>query len=134
MWVNRSYAETVVAAIGPLVMADGQQAVRLVRARAAEWGIAPNRIGMLGFSAGGMVATSVALTHDAESRPDFLAAIYAAPCAEVPVPADAPPLFALSAADDPMATPQALHLFSGGGPRVIRPSCTSTARAATASA
>jgi hypothetical protein len=33
-------------------VADGQQAVRIVRQRAAEWGIAPNRIGIMGFSAG----------------------------------------------------------------------------------
>lgn len=102
----------VLAEITPLVLADGQQAVRLVRERAAEFGIAADRIGMLGFSAGGMVVTNVALTHDAASRPDFLAAIYTAPFAEVPVPANAPPLFALCAADDAMAAPQSLHLFS----------------------
>jgi acetyl esterase/lipase len=102
----------VIAAIGPQVLADGQQAVRLARQRAAEWGVAADRIGMLGFSAGGMVATNVALTHDAASRPDFLAAIYTAPYADVPVPADAPSLFALCAADDPMAAPLSLRLFS----------------------
>jgi len=37
----------------PLVRADSQQAVRLVHQRAAEWGIATNRIGIMGFSAGG---------------------------------------------------------------------------------
>lgn len=112
LWVNWEKAAAVIATLEPLVLADGQQAVRLVRERAAEWGIAADRIGMLGFSAGGMVATNVALMHDAASRPDFLAAIYAAPCANVPVPADAPPLFVLCAADDPMAAPQSLRLFS----------------------
>ncbi len=102
----------VISAIEPLVLADGQQAMRLVRQAAAEWGIAPDRIGMLGFSAGSMVATSVALVHDAASRPDFLAAIYTAPYADIPVPADAPPLFALCAADDQMAAPLSLRLFS----------------------
>jgi len=102
----------VIAAIGPLVLADGQQAVRLVRERAAEWGIAADRIGMLGFSAGSMVAVNVALTHDAASRPDFLAAIYGATFEETPVPADAPPLFALVAADDQMAAPLSLRLYA----------------------
>lgn len=106
------WLETVPAAIGALVLADGQQAVRLVRQRAAEWGIAADRIGLLGFSAGGMVATNVALTHDAASRPDFLAAIYTAPYADTPAPTDAPPLFALCAADDPMAAPLSLRLYS----------------------
>jgi acetyl esterase/lipase len=39
------------SALAPLILADGQQAVRLVRQRAAEWGIRPDRIGMMGFSA-----------------------------------------------------------------------------------
>jgi endo-1,4-beta-xylanase len=45
--------------------ADGQRAIRLVRARAAEWGVDPGRIGMMGFSAGGEVATQVALSPSA---------------------------------------------------------------------
>src|SRR5262245_29470538 len=36
-------------------VADGAQAVKLVRQRAAEWGIAPDRVGLMGFSAGGML-------------------------------------------------------------------------------
>jgi len=73
----------------PLVLADGQQAVRVVRRRAAEWGLAPERIGMMGFSAGGTVTESVALQHDADSRPDFAAVIYGAgeeapPCPPTP--------------------------------------------------
>src|SRR5262245_2073804 len=41
----------------PLAVADGLQAVKVVRRRAAEWGIAPQRIGILGFSSGGVVAS-----------------------------------------------------------------------------
>lgn len=102
------------AALRPLILADGQQAVRLVRARAGEWGIAPDRIGILGFSAGGTVAASVAFQHDVDSRPDFAAVIYSAGRGTVPVPDDAPPLFVLCAADDPMVSPQiSLHLYQG---------------------
>src|SRR2546421_60827 len=55
----------------PLAIADGQQAVRLVRLHPPEWGIARDRIGILGFSAGGYVAAAVALHPDADSRPNL---------------------------------------------------------------
>ncbi len=42
--------------------ADGQRAMRLVRSRAAEWGIDPKRVGIMGFSAGGEVASIVAFS------------------------------------------------------------------------
>jgi acetyl esterase/lipase len=96
----------------PLIVADGQQAVRVVRERASEWGIAPDRIGMIGFSAGSTVTVSVALEHDAGSHPDFAAAIYDAGRQDVPIPADAPPLFILCAGDDLMASPNSVRLYS----------------------
>jgi len=76
----------------PLAIADGQQAVRLVRLHAPEWGIARDRIGILGFSAGGYVAVAVALHHDADSRLNFAAPIYPGTPDDVSAPADAPPL------------------------------------------
>src|SRR5450755_3188337 len=42
-------------------IADGIQAVKVVRQHAAEWGISPERVGFMGFSAGAMVATGVLL-------------------------------------------------------------------------
>lgn len=84
----------------PFVLADGQRAIRMVRERAAEWKLAPDRIGMLGFSAGGFVAASVALHHDASSRPDFAAPIYGAIWEDVRAPENAPPLFLALASDD----------------------------------
>jgi acetyl esterase/lipase len=69
--------------IGPLQ--DAQQAIKLVRQRAAEWNIDPNKIGIMGFSAGGHLA-STAATHFNKSfipnaertslRPDFAVLIY----------------------------------------------------------
>ena len=72
----------------PAPLRDAQRALRMVRARAAEWGVEPGRIGILGFSAGGHLASSAA-THfddgDAEaadlvervsSRPDFAVLCY----------------------------------------------------------
>ncbi len=77
---------------------DGKQAVRLVREKAKEFGYQPNRVGMIGFSAGGMV-TGDALFGPAETRPDFAALIYGAREAKEP-PTPAPPLFLAVAADD----------------------------------
>lgn len=85
----------------PEAIADGQAAVRLVRARAASWKIDPKRVGFLGFSAGAMTTLSVALTSDAAARPDFVAPIYG-PMGPQTVPADAPPAFFAVALDDPL--------------------------------
>lgn len=79
--------------------ADGQQAVRLLREHATEYGVLPNRIGMIGFSAGGGVLLS-ALYGPADGRPDFAVPIYAAGASSNPPPTGAPPLFIAVAADD----------------------------------
>ena len=97
----------------PLAVADGLQAIKVVRRRAAEWGIAPERIGILGFSSGAVVAIGTAMQHDEESRPNFAAPIYLAFSGmAVTVPADAPSLFLLAASDDPMAVGTSLPLYS----------------------
>lgn len=69
-------------------MADTRRALRTVRSRAQEWGIKPDRIGIMGFSAGGELAAFAAMKSDpgkadaadpierASSRPDFQALIY----------------------------------------------------------
>jgi acetyl esterase/lipase len=79
--------------------ADGQQAVRVVRQHAVEFGVRPDRIGMIGFSAGGYV-TLAAVAGPADSRPNFAAPIYAAGAGAVTPPEGAPPLFIAVAADD----------------------------------
>ena len=114
----------------PLAIADGREAVRLVRRRAAEWGIDRDRIGLMGFSAGAMLTVGVALERDIASRPDVVAAIYPVERTPINVPADAPPLFAVVASDDgiaaqpttalyaawrAMARPAELHVYGRGG-------------------
>jgi acetyl esterase/lipase len=94
----------------PLAAEDGRQAVRYVRERAAEWGVNPHRVGIMGFSAGGVVATEAAFKYDAASRPDFVGAIYAPVFGQVTAPADAPPLFIACANDDPISNRAALKL------------------------
>lgn len=86
-------------------IADARAAFALVRARAVAWHVDPDRIGMLGFSAGAMLTMATAL-HGEDAKPAFLGDIYG-PLAPVKVPADAPPLFVALAADDP--------LFGNGG-------------------
>jgi len=92
---------------------DIRRAMRVVRAHAAEWKVDPDRIGVMGWSAGGEVAALVAYppvggdpaavdpVERVSARPDFEILIYPGPLG-IPdtVPANAPPLFLLGAADD----------------------------------
>ena len=90
-------------------LADVQQAIRLVRHRAAEWHVSPNRVGAIGFSAGGELAilagtrSSIADAAGSESdRPDFVGLIYPAIPKELHIGNDTPPAFLLcGAADSP---------------------------------
>ncbi len=98
--------------VWPMTIADGVQAVRTVRQQAGRFGIDPDRLGILGFSAGGAVTAGAATEYDAESRPSFAAPIYAV-WQERPVPADAPPLFLVHAGDDALVDAQnSLSLYS----------------------
>ena len=111
---NRTKMQAIMKTLGPMVLADGQQAVRIVRRRAAEWKIDPKRIGTIGFSAGGYVSAGVALRHDTASRPDFAAAIYPALPPHTMVPPNAPPMFIACASDDPLVPPltNGIRLYS----------------------
>lgn len=80
---------------------DGRKAMELIRTRAEEFHIQPNRIGMIGFSAGGGPIRA-AMEGEAKTRPNFAVLIYAAGKADrtVTTPEGAPPLFLAVAADD----------------------------------
>jgi acetyl esterase/lipase len=77
-------------------MMDGQRAIRTVRARAEEWNVDPARIGVMGFSAGGHLASTLGTHFDngnpdaddpierASSRPDFMILCYAVITMELP--------------------------------------------------
>lgn len=109
---------------------DGLLAIATVRKRAAEWKVNPERIGVLGFSAGGYLTVGAATQYEPESRPDFAIPIYAV-APEYSVPADAPPLFIAVAYDDrdrmtstatglmdnwkKAGIPAELHVFADGG-------------------
>jgi endo-1,4-beta-xylanase len=94
-------------------LADAQRAIRLLRARAAEFNLNPARIGIMGFSAGGEVAALAATRFDAgkpdatdpvdrqSSRPDFDALIYPGIRADTyTIPKDMPLTFLLCADND----------------------------------
>ena len=105
---------------GPPAIADGKQSIKLIRDGAAEWGINPARVGVIGFSAGGAAAQGIAIDADVAARPNFVAAIYPGPWPLDKVPADAPPLFIAAAADDSItkagATPLAEAWKAAGRP------------------
>jgi len=124
-------------------MADTRRALRLVRSRAAEWHVQPDRVGILGFSAGGELAAYAAMQHDSgqkdstdvieqqSCRPDFQALIYPGSSGTFTAETGMPPVFiAAGYSDRPdiaegMATlylkykaakvPAELHLFANAG-------------------
>lgn len=86
----------------PQTTEDGLAALALVRSRAAEWGIDPNRVGMIGFSAGAMTTLNTALAAEAGEGPDFIGYVYGPQDAPEQSLASAPPLFDAIALDDPL--------------------------------
>lgn len=116
---------------GQYGIADGIQALKVVRQHAAAWHISPDRVGFVGFSAGAMVTSGALLHDDASARPSFAALIYGGPFGTLPpIPKALPPIFLAWAQDDPFAlTPVTrfhdalksagqkpeVHMFSAGG-------------------
>jgi acetyl esterase/lipase len=94
------------------VRQDAYRAIRLVRSRAGEFHIDPNRVGMLGFSAGGTVVMMVAYDKGdgdphapdpvdrLNGRPDFQMMVYPGGTPPATVPSDTPPAFLICANDD----------------------------------
>ncbi|VGO21329.1 alpha/beta hydrolase [Pontiella sulfatireligans] len=115
---------------------DARRAVRMAREKSKEWNINPQRIGMLGFSAGGHLAAACSASVD---RPDFTVLVYPAYLFqkggvelvdEIRVDAETPPAFVVQAWDDrkhyrsslaysvaldAQGIPVELHLFAKGG-------------------
>jgi acetyl esterase/lipase len=80
---------------------DAMQAMRLLRTNPARYGINPNRIGMMGFSAGAITTLAVLQRADDGTRPNIAAPIYGL-AIDTEVPAKTPPLFMAVAKDDPV--------------------------------
>jgi acetyl esterase/lipase len=111
--------------LGPLL--DAQRAIRLVRSRAAEWGLDPRRIGLVGFSAGGDLAVRAATSFDQKlydpldaidevsCRPDFAVSCYSgylkakdrdALSTGRRIPDQTPPIFLAHSSDDKISDPE----------------------------
>jgi acetyl esterase/lipase len=112
---------------------DAQRALGLVRAHAAEWKIDPNRVGVLGFSAGAHLAAALSTHFDKRlyepvdeadklsCRPDFAVIVYPgylaladknfAPNPEIEVTDKTPPSFVVQAEDDPVHVENALVYY-----------------------
>jgi acetyl esterase/lipase len=81
---------------------DGATAVRYVRDHAAGWHLDPDRIGMLGFSAGAYVTGATVVEAPPQARPAFGGLIYPSRVEGAAVPRPTPPLFLAWASDDPL--------------------------------
>ena len=111
---NFKKLDSLNAPVIPLALQDGLTAVKYVRQHAAEYKIDPNKIGFMGFSAGGTVTMSVVYSASDESRPNFVAPIYAYENAVIgsTVPTVKTPIFVAVASDDDLGfAPQSVHIY-----------------------
>jgi dienelactone hydrolase len=95
-------SKEVLRSIGSIIkMAanDGRRAIEYVRENADKWNINPNKIGIMGFSAGGMLTLEVAFNHTEQSRPDFIGVIYGSMGFEG-IPKDPMPMFMASSQNE----------------------------------
>lgn len=88
---------------------DAQAGLRLIRARAHEWGIDTKRVGVLGFSAGAITVINLTVDDAPDARPDFVGVLYGNMLAVIP-PAKPQPLFIALADDDMVFSKQGFGL------------------------
>jgi acetyl esterase/lipase len=125
--------EAFAAAMEPgreIAVADAVQSVRYIRANATQYGVSPERIGLMGFSAGALTTMGVITDGPADAQPNLAAPIYGTMVDKAPPPS-APPLFIAAAQDDPVVPvaksleifnrwtnaglPAELHIYETGG-------------------
>ena len=112
LYADRPKYDEMIKNVTPLALADGLAAVAYVRQHASEWGISPDHVGIIGFSAGGFIVAEVAVQYAPEGRPAFVAVIYGGLTRDARVPTDAPPMFIAAATDDELGlAPQSIALY-----------------------
>ena len=88
-----------------MAIADLNRAISMVRKHASDYKVDKDKIGIMGFSAGGFLVANVAYNFTPDARPDFIAPIYSVITSieKRTVQTDAPPLFITAATDDSLA-------------------------------
>lgn len=99
----------------PMGISDGLNAIQYVRENAKKYDLDPQKIGIMGFSAGGAVTMGATFNYEEPNKPNFVIPVYAwmdiIPMSGVP--ADAPPIFVVCASDDPLnLAPASVKLYS----------------------
>ena len=113
-WGKKEFEDDNKAVI-PLEIADGRASIAYVRKHAAEYNLDVNRIGIMGFSAGGTVTSSTLFNYTKENRPDFAAPVYPYFPTEMhgTVANDAPPIFIVTASNDGLGlAPHSIDLYN----------------------
>jgi acetyl esterase/lipase len=111
---NFKKLDSLNAPVVPFAMQDGLTAVKYIRQHAADYKIDPDKIGFMGFSAGGTVTMSVVYNATDESRPNFVAPIYAYEGAIIgsAVPSAKTPIFICAASDDDLGlATHSVHIY-----------------------
>ena len=111
---NFKKLDSLNAPVVPLALQDGLTAVKYVRQHAGDYKIDPNKIGFMGFSAGGTVTMSVVYSATEESRPNFVAPIYPYEKAIIgsTVPSAKTPIFIAAASDDDLGlATHSVHIY-----------------------
>jgi predicted esterase len=105
--MHSAYGDSIIR----LAAEDAKVAIRMVREHADEWHIDRDKIGFLGFSAGGGVAIAATMSAEAIERPDFLCTNFGPSLMPVTVPKDAPPLLIMTRVDHPNVAAGLVALF-----------------------
>jgi len=98
-----------------MAISDGREAISYVRRHASEYNIDADKIGIMGFSAGGTVTASSAFGYTTDNKPNFVAPIYAffPDNMQSTVADDAPPMFIVAASDDNLGlAPHSVSLYN----------------------
>jgi acetyl esterase/lipase len=130
---DKDKLDSINAPVVEMAKNDGIEAMKYVRSNAEKLGIDPHKIGFMGFSAGGTVTMSVALSAPEEWKPDFLAPVYLYRKAVLgsQMPLKKTPIFIAVASDDELdfmphsvslyqdwyaaGHPSELHVYENGG-------------------
>jgi predicted peptidase len=114
IWGSKQFEDENRAVI-PLQIADARTAIAYVRNHASEMKLDPNRIGIMGFSAGGTLTASSAYNYNNENKPNFVAPVYPFYPKEMQgtLANDAPPAFIVAASDDNLGlAPHSVDLYN----------------------